>query len=89
MSQSPKDSPPFWENRRNRLIMWSGLIGACLVTMLLEFFIHPKHSFGFMGFPVSSAVLGFVACSLMILASKGLGMFLKKKEDYYDKDELF
>ena len=29
-------------------------------------------------------LLGFIACSAAILLAKGLGLFLKAKEDYYD-----
>lgn len=67
--------------------MWVILYGSCLFTLVLEFFVHPEHAFHFVGFPLSSAALGLVACSMMIIAAKGLGTFLKKKEDYYDQDE--
>lgn len=83
-----KDTPPFWESRRNRMIMWTGLLTVCFITLILELFIHTEHPFEFVGFPISSAILGFVACSLMIMTAKGLGMFLKKKENYYDQDEV-
>ena len=33
------------------------------------------------------AVLGFVGCALMILAAKGLGVWLKRPENYYGDDE--
>jgi hypothetical protein len=29
-------------------------------------------------------LLGFIACSAAILLAKGLGLFLKAREDYYD-----
>lgn len=88
MSQPTKDSPPFWESKRNRIIMWIILYTTCLITLVLELFVHVEHPFHFIGFPLSSAVLGFVACTLMIIVAKGLALFLKKKVDYYEKDEL-
>lgn len=87
MSTPSEDKPPFWVSKRNRQIMWVVLYGSCAITLLLEFFVHPEHAFHFVGFPMASAVLGLVACSLMIVGAKGLATFLKKKEDYYDQDE--
>jgi hypothetical protein len=85
-----KDLPkqlPFWEFKKYRIVMWALLGFSCLITLILEFIFHTEHPFDFLHFPFSSATLGFVACALMILAAKGLGIFLKKKDDYYDKDE--
>jgi hypothetical protein len=71
---------------------WIALWLTCGASVLLEFLVHRHEHFtktesafgsatnGF-GFYVA---LGFVACSGAILLAKGLGLFLKKKEDFYD-----
>lgn len=70
-----------------RKLLWKLLWGACALSVLLEFFVHRHPHFkadAFFGF---YAVLGFVACTAMILLAKALGVFLKVPEDYYDEDD--
>jgi hypothetical protein len=31
-----------------------------------------------------NALYGFLACAALILVAKGLGLFLKRRDDYYD-----
>ena len=50
-----------------------------VVPMLVDSaFASATNWFGFY------VLLGFIACSAAILLAKGLGLFLKAKEDYYD-----
>ncbi len=82
MNSSEKQS--FLERPGAIRILWILLWAVCGLTLVPELFIerHPHFSFdGFFGF---AAVLGFVACALLILIAKGLGFFLKRKVDYYD-----
>ena len=82
-ADNPYISSSFWKS------MWI----ICGISIILEFFIHrQKHFeelessvlgnmsnwFGFYG------MFGFIACSGCILLAKGLSVFLKEKEDYYD-----
>ena len=82
-ADNPYISPSFWK------AMWI----ICSISVILEFFIHRhKHFeelessvlgnmsnwFGFYG------LFGLIACSGSILLAKGLSVFLKAKEDYYD-----
>ena len=85
--QDENQHPPFWHSARNRKLMWILLYGSCALTLVAEFFVHAEHHFHFMEFSFSSAVLGFVVCSLMIISAKALGYLLKQKESYYDNDE--
>ena len=71
---------------------WIALWLTCGASVLLEFFVHrhehftktesafasATNGFGFYG------ALGFLACSGAILLAKGLGLFLKAQENYYD-----
>ena len=80
---NPYISPSFWK------AMWI----ICAISVVLELFVHRhKHFeelessilgnmsnwFGFYG------MFGLLACSSCILLAKGLSVFLKEKEDYYD-----
>jgi hypothetical protein len=67
-------------------LLMNGLLIACAVSVLLEVFVlgrekHKPIDWGF-GF---YAALGFVMCSLMIFAAKGLGFWLKVRTDFYDE----
>ncbi|MGV1100707.1 hypothetical protein ACUUL3_15020 [Thiovibrio sp. JS02] len=67
--------------------LWLLLWGICILSLVLELFVHRHPHFeqeNFFGF---YALLGFVACSLCILAAKGLGLFLKAEVGYYDDDD--
>ena len=67
---------------------WIALWLTCGVSVLLEMHEHFKES----GSALASAtnvfgfyfMLGFLACSGAILLAKGLGLFLKAQENYYD-----
>ena len=84
--------PEGW-NPKTLRVLWILLWGLCAMSLVAEFFIHPHPHFeetdtvgfatDFFGF---NAVLGFVACTIMILVAKLLALFLKRKPDYYDKD---
>jgi hypothetical protein len=54
------------------------------VLIALDFFISKHPQFSMEGIPGFYATYGFIACALIIAVSKALGLWLKKKEDYYD-----
>jgi hypothetical protein len=67
-------------------LLWIGFILVLLITVLADFFIHQhahfsiESSFGFY------AWYGFFTCVAMIVVAKILGIFLKRKDTYYDQD---
>ena len=71
---------------------WIALWLTCGVSVLLELFDHRHEHFKDSDSALASAsngfgfyfVLGFLACSGAILLAKGLGLFLKARENYYD-----
>lgn len=66
-------------------LLWrgSGVVLAGLV--LSDLFIAREPHFGIDGLPGFSAAFGFLACVGLVLGAKGLGMLLKKPDDYYDE----
>ena len=59
-----------------------------LILLILVDFIIPRHEIHFFGdnIPGFWSFFGFIACVVIIVASKWLGKFgLMKDEDYYDK----
>ena len=71
---------------------WIALWLTCGVSVLLELSVHRHEHFEDTDSAFASATnvfgfyvaLGFLACSSAILLAKGLGLFLKAKENYYD-----
>jgi hypothetical protein len=78
-----------WFDRpRVRRGLWVALFVTCTLTLVAELFVWPrKGHFGLDGVFGFYAVLGFVSCALMIVVAKGLGMWLKRPEDYYGADD--
>ena len=87
---SDKELPYFYQERTKKRL-WIVLWAFCIVSVVLEFFIHKRHSHfaesglqsmdGIFGF---YAMMGFVGCFILIIIAKLLGVFLKTKGDYYD-----
>lgn len=65
-------------------VLWLLLWATCGLTVVMELFFERQPHFGIDGFFGFSAVLGFIACALLILMAKLLGFALKRKETYYD-----
>jgi membrane protease YdiL (CAAX protease family) len=80
----PRKPPALLEKPRTIKLLWFLLYTICGLTVLAELFIerHPHFAadriFGFY------ALLGFGACAILIVAAKGIGLWLKRGEDYYD-----
>lgn len=64
-------------------LMWRVLIAVLTLLVALQLVIKIKGYFlidGWFGF---GAAFGFLSCLAMVLFAKGLGVFLKRPEDYY------
>ncbi|MGD8415975.1 MAG: hypothetical protein PVH91_02840 [Pseudomonadales bacterium] len=64
--------------------LWIGFSLALLLTVLAQLAIGIKGYFGVDGWFGFGAGYGFLSCVAMVLAAKGLGVVLKRREDYYD-----
>ncbi len=65
--------------------LWIMLYVICGLTVIPDFFTHRHAYFGIDGYFSFYAILGFIFCAALILFSKLVGLFLKAKENYYDK----
>lgn len=79
----PKKEFDWFDKPSSRKLLWWFLWITCGLTVVAELFIHRHPHFGIDGFFNFYSVMGFVGCAAMILAAKGLGVFLKRKDDYY------
>ncbi|HEX9181185.1 MAG TPA: hypothetical protein VF859_12360 [Burkholderiales bacterium] len=65
-------------------LLWRGFIAVLAATVAAQL-IYPVHGhFGLDGSFGFNAWYGFLACAVLILVAKLLGVFLKRRDDYYD-----
>ncbi len=55
-----------------------------ILLVVVDLFLHHDHGFEWTRWAGFSAVYGYLSCVVIIVVSKFLGKFLKKKEDYYE-----
>jgi len=85
---SEPQQPDHWLARPATIrLLWRVFIAVLVVLVLAQVFIYIKGYFGVDGWFGFGALFGFLACLAMVLVAKGLGLFLKRPEDYYDDEE--
>ena len=67
----------------NRSRLWWGFSTVLALTVLAQLAIDVHAHFGFDGWWGFNAGSGFISCAAMVIFAKGLGMLLKRPEDYY------
>ena len=63
--------------------LWQVFIAVLVATLLAQLAIEAHPHFAPEGWFGFHAAYGFVACAALILVAKGLGVFLKRRDDYY------
>jgi fumarate reductase subunit D len=90
-SRSSDGAQTHWLYRTENLPkLWVVQIVILLLALLPEFFVHHHPHFGEQGYAFDAtfgffAWYGFLACAGMVAAAKVLGIFLKRKDTYYDE----
>ncbi|HKK32610.1 MAG TPA: hypothetical protein VJ934_03520 [Desulfomicrobiaceae bacterium] len=69
---------------KNKQMLWVLLAAVCAASLGLEFVAAPEVHFSFGHFFGFNAVLAALACAVLILIARGLGIILKKPTDHYD-----
>ena len=64
-------------------ILWVIFILLLIGALAAEGLMHPHVTFGIEGTLFFNAWFGFLSCAAIILLSKFIGFFLKRKETYY------
>ena len=63
--------------------LWWVFIAVLAATVLAQLMVEAHPHFAPEGWFGFNALYGFVACAALILIAKGLGVFLKRRDDYY------
>ncbi|MFP6699408.1 MAG: hypothetical protein VCF08_21350 [Alphaproteobacteria bacterium] len=66
--------------------LWRGGWVLLAILILAEFTYHPHAYFVLDGWFAFHAVFGLLSCIAMVLFAKLLGVYLKRGEEYYDRD---
>ncbi|UCH47530.1 MAG: hypothetical protein JSU95_15910 [Betaproteobacteria bacterium] len=64
--------------------IWRVFYIVLAATVLAQLVIKVKGYFGIDGWFGFAAGYGFLCCAAMVLVAKGLGVFLKRPDNYYD-----
>lgn len=59
------------------------ILGAAVLSLIAELFIHRHYEFSFSSFPGFYALVGFAAYCIIVLGAKALRPLLKRPEDFY------
>jgi hypothetical protein len=79
-----KDDP--WLVRPSTIrLLWVVFAVVLALTVLADLFIEAHPVFGIDGTFGFYAWYGFLSCVVLIFVSRGLGLFLKRRDDYYDR----
>ncbi|MDH5798719.1 MAG: hypothetical protein OEZ19_09140 [Paracoccaceae bacterium] len=85
MNDKPKDQKLHWLVRPATIrLLWGIGIAILALTVWAETFIEPHPYFKIDGIFGFNAWYGLGACIAMILFAKFLGVFLKRKDTYYN-----
>ena len=78
---------PWLERPGTIRLLWAVFIGVLALTVLAEFLVHPHGYFGIDGTFAFNAWYGLGTCVAMIFFAKALGIFIKRRDTYYEEDE--
>jgi hypothetical protein len=75
------------DDPRNVKILWRGFLVLLAVVVAAELLITLHPHFAIEAVPAFHAVYGFLACAVMIVVAKLLGLLLKRPDTYYRADD--
>ncbi len=76
-----------WLVRKKTIqLLWRGGMVILLLLVMADFFIHAHPYFGIDGTFGFYSWFGLITCVGMVLFAKALGIFLKRKDTYYDNE---
>ena len=76
--------PHWFEQRRYTRWLWPVFIFLLICAVVAELFIHGHPHFWLDSLFAFNAWFGFLACAVMLVVAKGLALFLKRPDTYYE-----
>jgi hypothetical protein len=65
-------------------MIWKTFIAVLALTVVVQLFIEAHPHFAVERLFAWNALYGFIACAVLILLARALGVLLKRRDDYYD-----
>jgi len=85
MSHSGQDD--YWLTRPATIRrLWWGFAVVLGLTLIAQLVFKVKGYFGMDGWFGFAAIFGFLACLIMVLVARALGVVVKRPDDYYEAD---
>jgi hypothetical protein len=85
---SPRPEDDAWLVRPATIrLLWGILWVVLALTVAAHFVINVKGYFVIDAWYGFGAVFGFLACVLMVIVAKALGILLKRDQDYYKEGD--
>lgn len=76
-----------WLDEPNNVrLLWRGFLVVLALTVVAGFLVDLHPHFEIEGLPGFNAAYGFITCLLMIVVAKGLGLLVKRPDNYYRED---
>lgn len=75
------------DDPKNVKKLWRAFLGLLALTVIAGFFVDLHPHFEIEKWPGFHAAYGFITCLLMIVGAKALGIFFKRDDSYYAKDD--
>ena len=76
--------------RYPKKFFWRMFFVSLVVSLILDLLWLHSHTlhyhFSFQYFPQFFAIFGIVGCMALILIAKGMGYFIVRDEDYYERE---
>jgi hypothetical protein len=63
--------------------LWQIFIAVLVLTVVIQSVVEVHPHFAVEGIFGFNAAYGFIACAALILVAKGIGLFVKRPDDYY------
>lgn len=84
--QNNNENEKHWLVRKKTIfLLWCIGLGILLLLILADFLVHAHPYFGIDGTFGFYSWFGLLSCIAMVLFAKALGIFLKRKDSYYDE----
>ena len=63
--------------------LWQAFVAVLALSVLAQLAVEPQPHFALESWFGFNALYGLLACAALILIAKGLGLLLRRRDDYY------